>query len=173
VSYYIFIITTMLVLPLVAGSVEMRIRRGNIFSVFGRYFVLFAIGLRLLVTGSMQLFNPGYTLEMLGAPHSAALPVMELGAANLVFAFLALLYFRRNSFAGFAGGYYMGATGILHLLRAGSLASFREALALVSDLWILAIVCILTIHGLRASGKCGNKGDTDGNGKKGNGTVKG
>lgn len=105
----------------------------------GKWFVFWAVGVRLLTAGIRQVARPRLTAEgILGIRDSSAwILVRELGFANIAtgaVAIASLWHEEWRTAAALAGGAFLLAAGALHLAKAER--DSDENLAMVSDLAI-------------------------------------
>jgi hypothetical protein len=111
--------------------------------VVGKWFVLWSVGLRLLLAGLRQILQPRYTANIILSLKSeeSLILVRELGFANFAIGLVgvgsAVLPSWRPAGA-LAGGVFYALAGATHVLRThrGKL----EGIAMVSDLWASAIL---------------------------------
>ena len=143
-GYTVFILLTMLILPVVAILIRRGRTRAPLFELMGTWFIFFGVGVRLLVAGLTQILNPGFTGDLLQLDANVLLIIQELGITNVLLAVLALASLWKPEFRvlGTAGAIYMGFAGILHLLNQTPDSTAREAVALYSDLWICLVALV-------------------------------
>jgi hypothetical protein len=140
-GYLFVVLLLMLVLPLASTFIDRN--AGPFIDTAGKWFVFWAIGIRLFSAGMRQVMNPLFTLQqifLIDDP-SGAIVVRELGFANICFGatgIAALFLPAWRPAAAFAGGLYMGIAGVYHLVKKPE--SPNEVLAMVSDLYILAVM---------------------------------
>lgn len=152
--YYATLLLTMVILPVVSIASELA---GNgtligFFAIACKWFVFWAVGVRLLLAGLMQLTKPGFTAgSILGVDDTRAhVLVQELGCANLAIGAAGLLSLVIASWVfpvAFIGGAFLGLCGLNHLRRPHR--NLKENLAMATDLWgafvlLLAFVISLT-----------------------------
>lgn len=143
-GYTVFILLTMLVLPIVAILIRRSRTRAPLLELVGTWFIFFGVGVRLLVAGLMQILNPGFTGDLLQLDANVLLIIQELGFTNVLLAILALASLWKSEYRvlATAGAIYMGFAGILHLLNQTPDSTAREGVALYSDLWICLIALV-------------------------------
>jgi hypothetical protein len=147
-GYFILVIAQTIVFPIVSGIIELAVIGGDPIQVFGKWWVFWGVGTRLLVAGIVQVSGGGPTSAILG---SAAPSVQEkqlareLGMANLCLGLAGLLALVPGWAlpAGFAGGIYLLIAGILHLPKRGKNA--QESLATWTDLIVGVAVIVLAV----------------------------
>ncbi|MDR6952782.1 hypothetical protein J2X65_002141 [Ancylobacter sp. 3268] len=137
--YYATLLFTMVILPVVSIASELA---GNgtlvgFFTIASKWFVFWAVGVRLLLAGITQLLKPGYTASsILGVDDLRShVLVQELGCANLAMGAAGLLSLLISSWVfpvAFIGGAFLGLAGLNHMRRPER--NFRENMAMVSDL---------------------------------------
>jgi uncharacterized protein DUF6790 len=148
--YFINVAATMLVLPILSIALESAIKKTtpNI-DLAAKYFIGWAIGVRLLIAGIRQSSRPEFTAEQIFGLRDSreSLPfIRELGFANICMGLLGFVSFFNPEWrlpAAAAGGLYFGFAGFLHVFREA--ASFNELIAKISDLFIFGIALLYTI----------------------------
>jgi hypothetical protein len=147
-GYFILVIAQTVVFPIVSGIVELVVVGGDPVSVFGKWWVFWGVGTRLLVAGIVQVSGGGPTAAILG---SAAPSVQEkqlsreLGFANLCIGLAGLLALVPDWAlpAGIAGGLYLLIAGLMHVPKRGKNA--QESLATWTDLVVGVAVVVLAV----------------------------
>jgi hypothetical protein len=134
----------MFVLPIACAAGEMLI--GNVpFSLVavGKWFVLWSVGVRLLLAGLRQIFQPRYTAQVILSLKNdeSLILVRELGFANFAIGLVGIgsaIFPSWRPAGALAGGVFYALAGVNHALQAhrGKL----EGIAMVSDLWASAIL---------------------------------
>jgi hypothetical protein len=152
-NFYIYsTILLMFVLPLVSIAIEsIFFTKSNLIFLTGKWFVLWAIGIRLFSAGIKQATNPVFTLEKIFGikNNESKVIVRELGFANISMGFLGIISLFMEQFrlsAAIAGGLYFGLAGLLHVFKKRE--SKNETLAMVSDLFIFTVMLIYVIEKL-------------------------
>jgi hypothetical protein len=148
---YLFIVLAfMFVLPLGSGALELFLFNEGAFGlgVFLRWFVFWSVGLRLLLAGLRQIFQPRYTAEdVLGIKGDQVLfMVRELGFANCAIGIIGTLSLMERSWvepAALLGGVFYALAGINHLLHKGR--SRNANIAMVSDLFVAIVLGVLLL----------------------------
>ncbi len=140
-TVYLLLVT--LILPLACFAVEMLMKRGDRSDCIGKWFIFWAIGIRCLVAGIVQLFSPGFGSENT-AEASSFIYIQELGLANCCFGICASIsiFLPKHRLYMTAGAFSIGMAAILHFFRSGLDAgiSFDEKTALISDICVLALL---------------------------------
>ena len=151
--YVPMVIALMLVLPLISVVAQVvLIDHGNVAAasnllVVAKWYVFWAVGVRLSLAGLRQIVQPRYTAEtILGLKGTESLFfVRELGFANVSMGSIgtvSLLMPAWVTAAALVGGLYYGLAGINHCFHHGR--NKLQNLAMVSDLFaavVLAICC--------------------------------
>jgi hypothetical protein len=137
----------MLVLPVGSIYVEYSYlhRTAPLMMLVGKWFVFWSAGVRLLLAGLRQFFQPRFTAEqILGIKSDDALPlVRELGAANFATGVVGIASLAKPSFTlpvAIAAAIFYGIAGIRHV--AGSNRTRNENIAMISDLFVALILAL-------------------------------
>ncbi|MHA3725319.1 DUF6790 family protein [Leucobacter sp. HY1910] len=154
--YVVTIVALFAVLPAVSVALEwvLRPKRRDLWSLIGRWVVFWAVGVRLFTAGLSQAMQPEYTAEgIFGITDPVVLPfIQELGFANMSIGAVALIsvFVRRWSIpAAVSGLLFFGFAGFRHLFS-GDLGTSVQLMALISDLYIFAVLAAYLIaHLLR------------------------
>jgi hypothetical protein len=147
-GYFILVIAQTVVFPIVSGIVELVVVGGDPVSVFGKWWVFWGVGTRLLVAGIVQVSGGGPTAAILGsvAPSVQEKQLSrELGFANLCIGLAGLLALVPGWAlpAGIAGGLYLLIAGLMHVPKRGKNA--HESLATWTDLVVGVVVVVLAV----------------------------
>jgi hypothetical protein len=147
-GYFILVIGQTIVLPIVSGIIELAVVGGDPVLVFGKWWVFWGVGTRLLVAGLVQVSGRGSTAAILGSATPSVQEkqlTRELGFANLCLGLAGLLALVPGWAlpAGFAGGIYLLIAGIMHLPKRGKNA--QESLATWTDLIVGLAVVVLAV----------------------------
>jgi hypothetical protein len=143
--YFVAIALLMFVFPaacVAAESLWLRDATDVVFLI-GKWFVFWAVGVRLFIAGVRQVIQPQFTAEeIFNIKDRASFAIVrELGFANLATGTLGLISLIRPGWlvpAAIVGGLYYGLAGAGHL--AHSDRNFEEQTALVSDLFIFVVL---------------------------------
>ena len=83
-AYIVIVGLTMFVLPAGSILVEWSLDQSSLLWLIGKWFVFWAVGVRLLLAGARQYFQPAFTArDILGIDSSGVFVlVRELGGAN-------------------------------------------------------------------------------------------
>jgi hypothetical protein len=143
--YFVSVVLLMFVLPAACVVAEALWLRGAADPVLliGKWFVFWAVGVRLFLAGMRQVMQPRFTAESIfEIGDRAALGIVrEVGFANLAMGSLGLLSLAMPAWivpAAIVGGLYYGLAGAGHLARGRR--NFKEQTALVSDLLIFLVL---------------------------------
>jgi hypothetical protein len=146
--YIAMVISLMLIFPIASIALEFFTRGPGALDVaiIGKWFVFWAVGVRLLIAGLRQIVQPRYTAEtILGVKNpDAMLIVRELGIANTAIgsAGLGSLFFSGWTLPlAVIGAIFYGLAGINHFIHKGR--NKLQNVAMTSDLFASAI--LLTI----------------------------
>jgi hypothetical protein len=151
--YVLIVIALMLALPLISIVAQVfltdhgALHAASYLVVVAKWYVFWAVGMRLGLAGLRQIIQPRYTVEtILGLKGAEALFfVRELGFANVAIGSVGIVSLFAPSWAAPAallGAIYYGLAGIAHCFHKGR--NRLENVALVSDLFaavVLATCC--------------------------------
>ena len=148
-GYFILVIAQTIGLPIISGIIELLVVGGDPVLVFGKWWVFWGVGTRLLVAGIAQVSGKGPTSAILGATTPSIQQkqlTLELGMANLAIGLAGLLALVPGWAlpAGFAGGIYLLIAGFMHLPKKGK--NPQEALATWTDLLVGVVVVVLAVY---------------------------
>jgi hypothetical protein len=145
--YYAMIALLMFILPIGSVLVERLAFNGPAgwAMLVGKWFVFWAMGLRLLIAGLRQTFNPAFTAkDIFGITSKEALVlVRELGFANLASGLLGTVSIFFPTWvapAAFAGGIFYLLAGFQHVRQPNK--GGHEYAAMISDLFIGAVLLL-------------------------------
>ena len=148
--YISSIITLMLIAPILSIFIDKVFSQSNegLFALIEKWFVFWAIGLRLMTAGIRQVVNPAFTVEKIFNLKSkeSRIVVRELGFANICSGLLGVLSLTYSQFrisAVIVGGLYLGIAGFYHLIKKPD--NINEKVAMVSDLFIFIIMIIVLL----------------------------
>ena len=114
-------------------------------ALVGKYFVFWAVGIRLFAAGVRQIAKPGLTSEgILGIKGQESwVLVRELGFANVAIGAVAIASMWRPEWrlaGALAGGIFLLLAGIQHIVRGARTRD--EVIAMVSDLAIGLLMAV-------------------------------
>ena len=147
--YLASIILLMAVFPIASILIEAYLWGApDLLFLIGKWFVFWGVGVRLALAGLKQISNPSFTAETIfGIKDPRALIVVqELGFANLSIGLLGLLSLRYPAWvmaAAITGGLFYGLAGFKHLIKGDR--NNIENIAMISDLWIFAVLAAYII----------------------------
>jgi hypothetical protein len=143
--YFATVILLLFVFPVASMGAELvwGHASADAMPLIGKWFVFWAVGVRLFIAGVRQVLQPQFTAESIFAiKDRAALPVVrEIGFGNLAMGALGLASLARPDWlvpAAIVGGLYYGLAGIGHLVRGAS--DFNGRVAMISDLAMLVVL---------------------------------
>ncbi len=139
--YIALVALLMFVLPL--GSAFAEHAAAPFMVLIGKWFVFWAVGVRLVTAGARQLFQPEFTARQIFKIEGAdAFPlVREIGAANLALGAVGVASLWRSDFIlpiALAAAIFYGIAGFRHVLETDR--SFNETLAMSSDLFVFIVL---------------------------------
>jgi hypothetical protein len=151
--YVVLVLCLMLVFPLAGIGIELG--RAPLMFLVGKWFVFFGVGWRLGIAGVRQIVQPRFTAQdIFGLTEPGALVlVRELGFANLGAGVLGIASLWVPSFtlpAAVASSIFYAAAGAMHAFAEHR--GLNENVAMVSDLWIAAILAAYVAWRLMAGG---------------------
>jgi hypothetical protein len=111
----------------------------------GKWFVFWCAGVRLLLAGLRQYFQPEFTArEIFDMKSDEALPVVrELGVANFSIGVVGVLSLLAPGFVlpvAIAAGIFYGIAGVRHVMEPAR--SRNETIAMLSDLFAFAVLVV-------------------------------
>lgn len=143
--YLVVVILLMGILPVVSILIEYSglAASADLWSLVGKWFVFWSVGVRLALAGIRQVVQPAFTAEeIFGIGDKAAhIVVQELGFANLAMGVLAIVTLAAPQWvaaAALAGAIFYGLAGARHVLKGGQ--NRNEMIAAVSDIFIFAVL---------------------------------
>jgi hypothetical protein len=148
--YAVIVLLLSIVLPFTGWTLEHFIKGMPLdLSVFCKWFIFFAVGIRLFMAGIRQTLKPAFTAkEIFHIDQVEVEPIVrELGFANLCFGLIGIVSFFLPGWriiSAFASGIYYGLAGIQHLVKKP--VSANEKLALWTDLFIFVILLIYFVR---------------------------
>lgn len=148
--YLITVLATTLILPLTfAAGASRYTPSAPYLDRLETWFLVYAVGLRLLVAGLRQLIDPMFTLQkifLIDDARSAKI-VQELGIHNIALGSAALACVISQSSTltiELMAGLFFGLAGILHLSRPNR--SFNQTVAMISDIVIALTLLFFAIR---------------------------
>ena len=151
--YFLVVAALMFVLPEASIVVETSLSHHAVpaAALVGKWFVFWAVGIRLLMAGLRQIVQPRYTAEtILGITDpDSILIVRELGFANTaigITGFASMFFPGWVLPAGVAGMVFYGLAGINHVMH--KKRNRLQTVAMISDLFVAAILLSFCIRAL-------------------------
>jgi hypothetical protein len=151
--YFVFVTLLLLILPVISITAEAALSRHalGIELLTGKWFVFWAVGVRLFIAGARQVIQPGFTAEeIFGLRDRGVFPIVrELGFANLSMGLLGICSLARAGWivpAAIVGGLYYGLAGMGHVFQKEKNA--KEYMAMFSDGFISLILLACVLHSL-------------------------
>jgi len=151
--YILMIVLTMFVFPIGSILAELFLFKNplGIIPMIGKWYVFWAVGVRLFIAGLRQSTNPKFTAQqILGISTDEPLQIVqELGFANLSIGVLGILTILNSDWivpAAIVGSLFYGLAGIRHIFKADR--NFLENAALVSDLTVFVLLAGFLIQAI-------------------------
>ena len=152
--YLATVFLLLLILPLGSVSTE-ALRFGHTIAdmhLIGKWFVFWAVGVRLFLAGVRQVLQPSFTAAEIFEIHEpkALAIVRELGFANLSMGLLGLLSLWQQDWqipAAIVGGLYYGLAGLGHISQRRKNA--KEYTAMISDGFAFLVLLGFFLSGAR------------------------
>lgn len=150
-GYFIIVLAQTVALPIISGIIELATVGGDPVLVFGKWWVFWGVGTRLLLAGIVQSSGKGQTAAILGSSAPSVQETQltrELGTANIGMGLAGLLALVPGWAvpAGLAGGVFLLLAGLMHVLKKDKNA--KESLATWTDLIVGVAVVVLAIYTL-------------------------
>jgi hypothetical protein len=153
--YVTIVVLTMFLLPLVSVLADRTLDpHAAPLALIGKWFVFWGVGVRLSLAGLRQIFQPTFTAKKIfHMDGDEALPlVRELGIANLAIGVVGIASLAAPSFVlpvAISAGIFYGVAGVRHISERGR--SLNENVALVSDLFMFAVLALFVLFALRGN----------------------
>jgi hypothetical protein len=144
--YLVSVILLLFVLPAASVLIDLVWVGGtDLLLLIGKWFVFWAVGVRLFIAGVRQVVQPQFTSEGIFEikDRAAFVIVREVGFGNLSMGTLGLASLAKSGFlvpAAIVGGLYYGLAGAGHLLRRGR--NFAGQTAMISDLMMFVVLAV-------------------------------
>lgn len=140
----------MLVLPLASLALDwsLRAEAGDVVLLAGKWFVFWAIGLRLFTAGLRQIVQPAFTATTIfqSTDPAAQVVVQELGFANMAMGTLGMLSLVHSPWTtagALVGALFMGIAGVRHALHGDRTPT--QTVSMVSDLLVALVLAAFLI----------------------------
>ncbi len=150
--YLIMNILLLFILPLLSIASECIIEKESMdWTLIGKWFIFWAIGIRLFTAGIKQSSNPEFTAVKIFKMKSSEsfVVIRELGFANIALGVMGILSVINGNWrilAAITGGLFFGFAGIQHLFKKPD--SSNELIAMVYDLVVLLMIVLYLIFTL-------------------------
>lgn len=153
--YFFIVIATTIVLPIASALIDAQLNiepftwAGRVsvdqvlLAAFGKWYVFWAGGVRLMLAGLRQSFAPGMTLRQIfeiDHPPSGHI-VQELGFANIsisLICLLSLLYPALMPAGAISAGVFYGLAGLQHIRKRER--NPQRTLAMLTDLLVFVVL---------------------------------
>lgn len=152
--YFAIIFLLLFVFPVASVTIEAALSRHSESLMFltGKWFVLWAVGVRLFVAGMRQVVQPQFTANEIFGIHdrSSFAIVREVGFANLSMGLLGVCSLFRIGWivpAAIVGGLYYGLAGIGHIFQKGK--NVKEYTAMISDGFVFLVLAIFVVNSIQ------------------------
>lgn len=148
--YLVMVLGLMVVLPIASIVIEyVAAGGGDLFLLLGKWFVFWAVGIRLLTAGLRQITQPAFTAKTVFESDDPGTQkvVQELGFANVATGIVGVLSLIRPGFlipAAITAGIFYGLAGLKHVANTGK--NRLETVATLSDLFIFAVLAVFVIQ---------------------------
>jgi hypothetical protein len=148
--YFVFVILLLLIFPVASITTEAALSHTvSIIFLTGRWFVFWAVGIRLFTAGARQVIQPQFTAEeIFGIRDRGSFAIVrEVGFANLSMGLLGISSVFRVGWivpAALVGGLYYGLAGTGHIFHKGKNA--REYTAMISDGFIFLVLMVFMMN---------------------------
>lgn len=151
--YIAIVILLMVVCPALSVAIEVSAshRAVNLVFLVGKWFVFWAVGIRMLTAGIRQALQPQFTAgEIFGIRNPEAHGIVrEVGFGNLAMGTLGICSLFRPAWivpAALVGGLYYGLAGLGHIFRSDKNAI--EQTALFSDAFAFLVLLVFVVRSL-------------------------
>ena len=147
--FYLLIFMLMFFLPISSIGIEyFAFHNPNLVFLIGKWFVFWAIGIRVFTAASRQIIRPEFTAkDILGMDNkNDFIIVRELGFSNMAIGTIAIVsLFIQNWIpaAALAGCIFLGFAGINHIFRRP--VNSMEWIVLSSDLFVSFVLAIFLV----------------------------
>lgn len=150
--YFAIVSLLMLAAPIASVAIEHSVHgAAPTMALVGKWFVFWAVGVRLALAGLRQYFEPKFTAEQIFDIHGDdALPlVRELGIANFAAGTVGILTLLRPDFilpSAIAAAIFYGLAGFRHAMQRKRNA--KESFATATDLFAFAVLAASSAYAL-------------------------
>jgi hypothetical protein len=135
----------LIILPLLTISGEVIFEHGSFdWALIGKWFIFWAVGIRLFTAGINQASNPRFTARIFQMKSQESFIVIkELGFANIsmgIMGILSVININWRPLAAIVGGLYLGFAGFQHLFKKPD--SRNEVIAMLYDLCAFVVISL-------------------------------
>ena len=151
-AFLIMNILLLFILPLLSIVSEFILEKETLdWTLIGKWFIFWAIGIRLFTAGIKQSSNPEYTAGKIFNMKSSEsfVVIRELGFANIALGVMGILSVINSNWrilAAITGGLFFGLAGIQHLFKKPD--SRNELIAMLYDIIVLLIILLFLAFSL-------------------------
>jgi hypothetical protein len=145
-SYLILNILLLFILPALSVLAEVIVEKESPdWLLIGKWFIFWAVGIRLFTAGIKQSSNPEFTAVKIFHLKTAEsfVVIRELGFANIALGIMGILSAINSNWrilAAVIGGLFFGLAGLQHLFKKPG--SRNELIAMFYDITVLLVVLI-------------------------------
>ncbi len=145
-SYLILNILLLFILPALSVMAEVIVEKESPdWLLIGKWFIFWAVGIRLFTAGIKQSSNPEFTAVKIFQMKTAEsfVVIRELGFANIALGIMGILSVINTNWrvlAAVIGGIFFGLAGLQHLFKKPD--STNELIAMFYDITVLLVVLI-------------------------------
>ena len=143
-SYLILNVSLLFILPVFSVISECIIEKESPdWMLIGKWFIFWAVGIRLFTAGIKQSSNPEFTATKIFHMKTAEsfVVIRELGFANIALGVMGILSVINNNWrilAAVIGGLFFGLAGLQHLFKKPD--SRNELIAMLYDIAVLLVI---------------------------------
>jgi hypothetical protein len=145
--YIISVSVITFVLPLLCSIAQVLLSNDTEFSfeLFGKWFIFYAVGVRIFLAGIKQVTDPAFTAKKIfHIEGTDSFPILrELGFANLCFGLIGIISLYMQEWrvvSAFGSGLYYGIAGVQHMFS--KTGGANERFAMFTDIVIFILLFI-------------------------------
>jgi hypothetical protein len=149
--YFVLVLVLLFLSPVSCVTAEALLSHPavSILLLIGKWFVFWAVGIRLFLAGVRQVIQPRFTAEEIFGirDHASFAIVREVGFANLSMGTLGICSLFHASWivpAALAGGLYYGFAGAGHIFHKDKNA--KEVVAMISDGFVFVVLSVFLMN---------------------------
>jgi hypothetical protein len=145
-TYLVMNVFLLFILPVLSIISECIVEKESPdWALIGKWFIFWAIGIRLFTAGIKQSSNPEFTATSIFHMKTSEsfVVIRELGFANIALGVMGILSVINGNWrilAAVIGGLFFGLAGIQHLFKKPD--SRNELIAMIYDLTVLLVILI-------------------------------